>query len=67
MMVYGPQFKVVLTGTDETLGAAKFGIYFRHCARTAFFDFGCTPYYIGPIPWIPASETDAVIVTTSVH
>lgn len=67
MMVYGPQFKVVLTGTDETKGAAKFGIYFRHCARTPFFDFGCTPYYIGPIPWIPASETDAVIVTTSVY
>lgn len=67
MMVYGPQFKVVLTGTDETKGAVEFGIYFRHCARTAFFDFGCTPYYIGPIPWIPASETDAVIVTTSVY
>ncbi len=67
MMVYGPQFKVVLTGTDETTGAAKFGIYFRHCARTAFVDFGCTPYYIGAIPWIPLKETEATIVTTSVY
>lgn len=67
MMVYGPQFKVVLTGTDETTGAAKFGIYFRHCARTPFFDFGCTPYYIGPFPWISAKETEAVIVTTSAY
>lgn len=67
MMVYGPPFKVVLTGTDETTGAAKFGIYFRHCARTAFVDFGCTPYYIGAIPWIPLKETEATVVTTSVY
>ncbi len=67
MMVYGPQFKVVLTGTDETNGAAEFGIYFRHCARTPFFDFGCTPYYIGAIPWIPLKETEATVVTTSAY
>ncbi len=67
MMVYGSPFKVVLTGTDETTGAAKFGIYFRHCARTPFFDFGCTPYFIGPMPWIPLKETDATIVTTSAY
>ena len=67
MMVYGPPFKIVLTGTNESTGEAKFGMYFRHCERTPFFDFGCTPYFIGAFPWFPARETDAVVVTTSVY
>lgn len=65
MMVYGPPFKVVLSRTDESKGSAQFGLYFRHCQRTPFFDFGCTPYFIGPVPWIPVHETEALIVTAS--
>lgn len=63
LATYGPLFKVSLDETDETKGQATFNIHFRYCMKTAFFDFGCTPYYIGPIPWIPAKETEAVVVT----
>jgi hypothetical protein len=63
LATYGPVFKVGLGETDETKGQATFNIYFRYCMRTPFFDFGCTPYFIGPIPWIPSNEKDAVVIT----
>jgi hypothetical protein len=54
-------FKVVLLETNEGQGAADFGIYFRVCVHTPFMD-SCSPYIIGPVPWIPARETEMVIL-----
>lgn len=61
-LVYGSGFKVALTGVNESLGTADFGLFFRICARPPFMQKTCTPYFIGPVPWIPVSENDLVIV-----
>ncbi|MGK7917514.1 MAG: hypothetical protein AB4038_18545, partial [Prochloraceae cyanobacterium] len=65
VMVYGNLFKVVLTGTDESTGTAKFGLYLRACPPPIFpfsKKLGCSPYFIGPIPWIPASEKQLIVM-----
>lgn len=59
---FGSAFKVVLTNTDESTGTGRFGLYFRVCHRTAFVDLGCTPYFIGPVPWFPTHEKGIVLV-----
>jgi hypothetical protein len=61
-LVYGNGFKVVLTNTNESNGTADFALYFRICARPPFMAKTCTPYFIGPVPWIPVQENDLVIV-----
>ncbi|MBD2451152.1 hypothetical protein H6G76_29285 [Nostoc sp. FACHB-152] len=63
-LVYGNGFKVVLTNTNESEGKADFALYFRICARPPFMAKTCTPYFIGPIPWIGVKENDLVIVGT---
>ena len=62
LLPYGPVFKVVLIGVDESRGVAEFGLYLRACAETLFFGYHCTSYCIGPIPWFPVREKDAVII-----
>lgn len=52
---FGLAFKVVLTDTDESEGLGKFGLYFRVCHR-GIPDLGCTPYFIGPVPWFSVHE-----------
>lgn len=61
-LVYGSAFKVVLTNTNESTGTADFALYFRICVRPPFMAKTCTPYFIGPVPWIPVKENDLVIV-----
>jgi len=63
-LVYGNGFKVILTGVNESKGTADFGLNFRICVRPPFMAKTCTPYFIGPIPWIPVNENNLVIVGT---
>lgn len=63
-LVYGSGFKVALTGVDESKGTADFGLFFRICVRPPFQAKTCTPYFIGPVPWLPVSENNLVIVGT---
>ena len=63
-LVYGNAFKVILTGVSESKGTADFGLNFRICVRPPFMPKTCTPYFIGPIPWIPVNENNLVIVGT---
>lgn len=58
---FGKSFKVVLTKTTESTGTGNFGLYFRFCYHGGI-DLGCTPYIIGPVPWISAHEKDIVFV-----
>ncbi|MTJ49922.1 M23 family peptidase [Dolichospermum sp. UHCC 0259] len=44
---FGKAFKVVVMETDETTDTANTALYFRFCAGK----MGCTPYFIGPIPF----------------
>lgn len=55
---YGKAFKVVLTDTTESEGLGEFASYFRYCRRF----YGCTPYFIGPLPWFDTHEDDIVFV-----
>lgn len=54
---YGRGFKVVLKRTNESKGEAEFALYFRYCN-----EFGCSPYFIGPIPWLTNHEKDIIFV-----
>lgn len=58
---YGSSFKVVLTETTESKGEGEFGLFFRYCHH-GVPELGCTPYFVGPVPWIPSHEKDFVIV-----
>ncbi|MBC1237337.1 MULTISPECIES: hypothetical protein [Nostoc] len=63
-LVYGNAFKVVMTGANESTGTADFGLFFRICMRPPFMQKTCTPYFIGPVPWMSVRENDLVIVGT---
>lgn len=53
---FGNAFKVVVLETDEATGTAETGLYFRFCIKRTFVDLGCSPYFIGPVPWLPLQE-----------
>ena len=65
LLPYGPVFKVVMTGANESEGVAEFGLYLRACVETLFAGYHCTSYQIGPIPWFPVKENDPVIVLSA--
>ena len=44
---WGSSFKVVVENPDEGTDTVETALYFRYCNRC-----GCTPYYIGPVPFI---------------
>lgn len=58
---FGPGFKVALWSVDETTDRAETAIFFRYCYR-GFPDLGCTPYFIGPIPFLPANRESWIIL-----
>jgi hypothetical protein len=64
ILPYGTISKVALIGVNESKGTADFGLFFRICARPPFMAKTCTPYFIGPIPWIPVNENNLVFVGT---
>ena len=43
---FGEAFALQIAKTDEKKAEAEWGIAFRICYRTMFFDFGCTAYFI---------------------
>ena len=53
---FGPGFKVAVLETDEASGTAQTGLFFRLCLKKPPVDLGCSPYFIGPVPWIPIEE-----------
>lgn len=54
---YGPGFKIVVTDVDESKGTADFAMYMRKCTS-----LGCTPYFIGPFPWMSFKEKEMIFV-----
>lgn len=55
---YGMSFKQVVWEVNEANGTVDTAMFFRFCKRTAFVDLGCTPYAIGPVPFLSYSEKD---------
>ena len=58
---FGPAFKVVLWDVSEVDGMATLALFFRICTP-----YGCTPYTIGPFPFIPVREKDFVFLGLSI-
>ena len=44
---FGSAFKVVVMESDETTDTVDTALFFRFCATA----LGCTPYFIGPVPF----------------
>ena len=53
---FGSEFKVVIWETDEASGTAERALFFRICLD----GLGCTPYFIGPVPWFPVQEAGTI-------
>ncbi len=53
---FGEGFKVVIWDISEPQGTASQTMFFRFCRRGTP-DLGCTPYFLGPIPFMTFSET----------
>jgi hypothetical protein len=62
---YGPAFKVVMLDSKESKGTADFGLYFRITADIPFVGFSASPYFIGPIPWLPTKEKSPIFLGPS--
>lgn len=54
---YGKAFKVVVMEPDETTDTVDFAMYLRFCNHC-----GCTPYFIGPIPFMTHRVNDWIYV-----
>lgn len=59
---FGEAFKVVLWDTSESEGIINQALFFRICIRKAFVDLGCTPYFIGPVPWLSYREMSPIFL-----
>ena len=59
---FGEAFKVVVWDTSEPQARMSQALFFRVCVRSGFVDLGCTPYFIGPVPWLSYQETDRIFL-----
>jgi hypothetical protein len=62
---FGDAFKVAVWDIDESTGTVSTALFFRICKRK-MIDLGCTPYFIGPIPFLNYQET-ALIFTGNLN
>ncbi len=58
---FGSAFKVAIWDVDEAEGRIDTALFFRFCKR-GLIDLGCTPYCIGPIPFLSYNEMDTMFV-----
>ncbi|MGF1499993.1 MAG: hypothetical protein ACFB8W_24670, partial [Elainellaceae cyanobacterium] len=58
---FGDAFKVSVWDVDETTGSLSTALHFRICYR-GVPDLGCTPYFIGPIPFLNYRETEPMFL-----
>ena len=59
---FGKAFKVAVYEVTESTGTVETALFFRICIRTLFVDLGCTPYFIGPVPFINYQEGDPIFL-----
>lgn len=62
---FGDTFKMVVWETDETTERVDFALFARKCFRSLFVDLGCTPYFIGPFPFLSFEEGDWIFLGSS--
>ncbi|NEQ47479.1 MAG: hypothetical protein F6K00_29630 [Leptolyngbya sp. SIOISBB] len=61
---FGEAFKVVVWDVDESHGTVSTAMFFRMCQQGGWFapDLGCTPYFIGPVPFLTYQETEFLLL-----
>jgi hypothetical protein len=59
---FGKVFKVAVWNTSEASDRVSSAIFFRFCIKTAFVNLGCTPYFIGPIPFLNYHRDDWILL-----
>ena len=59
---FGSAFKVVVWNSSEKDGMISQALFFRACMRSHFVDLGCTPYVIGPIPFLTYKEKQPIFI-----
>ncbi len=60
--LFGDAFKVAIWDVSEVDGMISQALFFRICMRNNFIDLGCTPYFIGPVPFMTYREKDAIFL-----
>ena len=60
--LFGDAFKVAVWDVSEVDGMISQALFFRVCMRNNFVDLGCTPYFIGPVPFTTYREKDAIFL-----
>ncbi|MBV6625119.1 MAG: hypothetical protein KI793_19700 [Rivularia sp. (in: Bacteria)] len=60
--LFGDAFKVALWDVSEVDGKVSQSLFFRVCMRNNFVDLGCTPYFIGPVPFMTYREKEAIFL-----
>ncbi|RAM50025.1 MAG: hypothetical protein C6Y22_19765 [Hapalosiphonaceae cyanobacterium JJU2] len=61
---FGKSFKQVIWDINEADGSITTAMFFRICKRGGFVDLGCSPYFIGPVPFFTYREIDSIILGT---
>ncbi|MFN6568201.1 hypothetical protein [Dendronalium sp. ChiSLP03b] len=58
---FGSAFKQVVWDIDEASGSMETAMFFRICKTIFFVGRTCSPYFIGPVPFIEYKEKDPII------
>jgi hypothetical protein len=58
---FGSAFKQVIWDIDESTGSMQTAMFFRICKTIPFVGLTCSPYFIGPVPFIEYREKDPII------
>ncbi|BAY65570.1 hypothetical protein NIES22_56770 [Calothrix brevissima NIES-22] len=59
---FGDAFKVAIWDVSEVDGMITQALFFRACMRNNFIDLGCTPYFIGPVPFMSYREKEPIFL-----
>ncbi|QLE59781.1 hypothetical protein [Nostoc sp. TCL26-01] len=60
--LFGDAFKVAVWDISEVDGMISQALFFRVCMRKTFVDLGCTPYFIGPVPFMTFKEKESIFL-----
>ncbi|MBD2450505.1 hypothetical protein H6G76_25800 [Nostoc sp. FACHB-152] len=58
---FGSAFKQVIWDIDEASGSLETAMFFRICKTIPFIGRTCSPFFIGPVPFIEYKEKDPII------
>ncbi|MHC5819477.1 MAG: hypothetical protein ACYT04_27265 [Nostoc sp.] len=59
---FGSSFKQVVWNIDDPSGSVETAMFFRICKTIPFIGRTCSPYFIGPVPFIEYREKDPIVL-----